>query len=268
MNNEDIEQAIAQARQVIEEIYQKELKENRSRKPFGGRSVPVDNLDSITRKREQAIKAFEGYIRHIVSITLKVEKPTVIKKPHYGYWAHEKNRLHVCPMVRFKSSTGEGRVTHLWEFDIRADGEGRRYVPSAGFNIVEGSLYTHHIPAELHPLVLELCSEKLDALNHQLKEIDADVKSRIDEILAAHKGKHSQKESKKFQAKLMKFMKAFPFFADSKAEFVMDCFQIEYADLEGLQKFLKMNRADINFVTVEDIEEARQLAQIAEVHDG
>jgi hypothetical protein len=273
MNNEDIEKAIEKARRVVEEIYQRALKNRTSRPQYSVYSVEVNDLETITRNREQAIKASISYIRHVETLTLKVEKPTVIKKPHFGYWAHEKNRLHVCPVVRFKSAIGEGRITHEDGFEIRTSevqGEdfGKRFLPSAGFNGLAGGLYTHHIPSELHPLILELCTEKLDALDQKLREVDADTIARLDEILAAHKGKHSKKESKKFQEKLMKFMKAFPFFADSKAEFVMDCFQIEYEDLEGLQKFLKMNRADINFITVEDIEEARQLAQIAEVHDG
>jgi hypothetical protein len=263
----NIDEAIGKARHIVDEIYRKNLAAATTRSPgFGIRSTRTEDLERFAQEREKAIKGFMSYIRHVETLTLKVEKPNVVKKPHFGMWCIEKNRLSVCPVVRFKSSIREGRIMHVYDFDSHDDDDKGRRIPSAEFE--DEGIWTHHIPADLHPLILDVVGEKLCELDRKLKEIDADVTARIDEILAAHKGKHSKKESAKFQAKLMKFMKAFPFFADSNAQFVMDCFQIEYNDLEGLQKFLKTNRADVNFVTVEDIEEARQLAQIAEVHDG
>lgn len=265
----NIDEAIAKAKPIIEEIYKREFASITSRSaPFHIRSTRTEDLEHIAGRKENATKTFAGYLKHIETLVLKVGKPVINKKERYGCWSIEKDRLFVCPVVRFKSAVCEGKVVHIWEFRTRGDAGEPRSVPSAGFHDHVSSLYVHHIPADLHPLILEVCGTKLDALDRQIQEVEADVQSKLDEILAAHKGKYSGKESKKFQAKLMKFMKAFPFFADSSAQFVMDCFQIDHENLEGLQKFLKANRADINFVTVEDIEEARQLAQIAEVHDG
>jgi hypothetical protein len=261
------EEAIEKARDIIEEVYRKDLAEHTVRNSFAIRSTRSEDQENAARRRDNAIKAFVAYIKHVETLTLKIEKPTVIKRE--GAWCFEKDRLFVCPVIRFKSSMCEGRVLTHYDFKIDRDSEGTRSIPTACYRDKDDScISSYSIPQGCHRLIFEVCGEKLDALNRQIAEIGADVKSRLDEIIAAHKSKRTKKEAAKFQEKLMKFLKAFPFFADAKSEFVMDCFQIEPDDLEGLQKFLKTNRADVNFVTIEDISEARQLAQIAEVHDG
>jgi hypothetical protein len=228
------------------------------------------------RKSEtDQIKTFKKYYQHVETLKLIVGKPSVRKVRGAGRWYFTKDRLFVHPMVTLQSS--------VLKTDVRSQDIFRRFsqwspnsplVPNAGFDFTDQLLdkngqcvgtTTIQICEELVPLIHQIFGAKFDEWNSQLQTVHAEVQSRLTELVDAHKKRVGHREQKKFQEKLFRFLAITPSFSDAAPEFILTCLRIEPNDLENLQKFLRLNKADVNFISEDDIVEAQKLAKVHEI---
>lgn len=193
------------------------------------------------------------------------------KGPVRYSWCFVKDRLFIVPTVTLKyleeGSTKTINVRHADAFDKQRHELSKGVevtmptIPQAGGHWLSIS---DNLRQKLIPLVHETYGERLDILHATLCQMRRDVELRIDELIATRRGK-SKADRKKFQDKLVKFLKTAPSLVESSPDFIMECFQLPPRDLEKLQKFLRSSTADINFIAKEDISEAQLLAQVEQV---
>ena len=231
-------------------------------------------LDYYKKSEADQNRIFASYCNHVETLTITVCKPSV-RKVRNGAWHFEKNRMFVHPVVRVKSDVVKNEILHINAFcRFSQHAPGLPIIPNAGFNFTEELLnedgrcvgtQTQAICSELIPLVHQIFGAKFDELNVQMQAVNDDVKSRITELVEDHKNRVGDKERKKFQEKLFKFLDKTKSFSDSDPGFLLACFRIDPNDLEVFQKFLRVNKADVNFATEEDVVEAQKMAKISEV---
>ena len=239
------------------------------------------SLSYHERSEERQNKLFKKYCEHIETLQLVVGKPSV-RKVRSGRWMFEKDRLFVIPTVQIQSSVQKTSVQNVQIFNRfyvwgPSSHQQREVIPGAGFDFSEPYLdadgnecgtTTISFYGELIPLIHRVFGEKLDELHNQLQSVDNDIRSRLTEIVEEHKKRVSKKESKKFQEKFFRFLKNTKSFSETDPAFLLACFRIDPIDFENLQEFLRINKADLNFISEEDILEAQHLAQVGQVIDS
>jgi hypothetical protein len=242
-------------------------------------------VQQLVAKTRAGAELFEKFYDHISTCKLVVGKPKVNKINFSRTWNFrvEKDRLYIVPTVTAASQVGEVVIENLESFlrfyphtsagappiSQMPDGP----LPALTSDHWRGRPSWNHFGFFCHDEVLtqlahKLLGNRLDELNRELQAILADVASKADQILAEHRQKVSGRESRKFQDKLYKFLKLSPGLMNADPDFVIRCFHMNLDDLGALQKFLRSHKADVNFITAQDVLEAQVLARVRDIQES
>ena len=239
----------------------------------------VKSHDEVVRNR---VNFFIKYCQHATTAKLIFGKPRVLKRP--GGWGFKKDRLFVSPTAWIQSpelpkTPLPNPTWHLECFQSRSNNkpvipdlclkhteEYQTQYNGTQIHTYEFTLDASRDSGALVELVHSLIRPQLQALQFEAERHGKEIEASVDAIVAEFLKKASPRESKKFQEKLVRLLKYAPSIMELDPNVIMTCFGIDPASVESLASFLKTNRADLQFITVADIEEAQNLAKVVDVH--
>lgn len=213
-------------------------------------------------------KDLVAYVRHVQTGKLVWRAPKIRRKAvGSSKWVVRKDGLIAVPDVRLESDIrASGFVRSRWAFSrcYRSNGELVRKVPAAGFLTSERSdeWSSRHVVAGL---VHDACGHDLDRLHAQLLAGHDAFLAQADRLLEDYVRDQARPERKKFVSKFRRLAAKHPAIADADPESVAALLKAGPDVVQALADWAKANRADAQFLRVEDVQEAQDLARAEEV---
>lgn len=114
----------------------------------------------------------------------------------------------------------------------------------------------------------EQLAEHLDELHREWNSTWKKTEANAPNIVKAFMGKAGGKEGAKFREKLRKFLKDVPGLLELSPQLMLECMQVDPRDLDELSKFLRRNKSDLMFVSLEDFDNTQKEAQVQKVMES
>lgn len=232
---------------------------------------------------KRILSTFRTYFDVIDTCKITVGKTRVnkIKGNFKNSWYFEQDRLFILPTVSVTyDQLGSINISNLNEFN-RFDINGKPVIPDNRFprkksdpptGLAHNLWYIRSRDEKFYDklvkIIHEACGSRLDDLNQQLLAINADIESKLSEIVPSGIASKKSKEAIKFQTQFVKFLKNHPALAEADADFILKCLNVNPSDLDALQKFMWVRKGCMVYVDEDTIKQAQDLAKIAEVHEA
>jgi len=222
--------------------------------------------------REAAVRAFSMATDFVDNAKLVIGTPRLMKKTKEGTILEGK-QMYVVPNVHLVYGKQRIRLLHskyligdLGYFGAFVDHGLPKFVYhficNDYHNVRAGD--THYDDLKKAYLELDRVKELTQQLEAEWQRVDKNKEQIWDEISV----KKAPKYQKAFRKKFVETLKFCPNLVEMDAIHICKVMHVGAKEIEILANFIKRNKSDLNFLTVDDVEEALDTAQVRKIMES
>ena len=220
--------------------------------------------------REATVRAFSMATEFVNNAKLVIGTPRLMKKAQEGTILEDK-QMYIVPNVHLVF--GKQRIRMLHSKYLIGDLSYGTFInyglPKFVYRFICDDYYGHGDNVQYDDLKqayleLDRVKEFTEQLETEWQRIDKN-KEQIWDTLSV---KGAPKYQKAFRKKFVEILKFCPNLVEMDAIHICKVMHIGAKEIEILAKFIHRNESDLNFLTVDDVEEALNLAQVRKLMES